>query len=118
LIVGALGAGLRSGSLSVRVAGIITVRVAGVVIVARAVGVSIRSAKAEVHTSPIVSAIARPHIITWHDIAAAVVARAAPTIHVRTHIALAPVVMTSAGIAMAVASVTAAIPSQASRRYR
>jgi len=123
LIVGALSAGLRSGSLSVRIAGIIAVAraigVAGVIVVARTVGVSIGSAEAEVNTSSVISAIAGPHIIAGRDIAAAVVTRAASTIHARAHIARSPAVMASAGIAMAVASpVTAAIPSQASGWHR
>ena len=85
LIVRAFGAGLRSGDLSERVtrlggvAGVVCipwiVAVARRSIVAWTVGVSVRSAKAQVDTSPGISAIAGPHVVTGSDVAAAVVAR-------------------------------------------
>jgi len=117
-IIRAVGAGLRSGDLAVRIAWI--VGITGIVGVTGTIGVawvtvSIRSAKAEVETSAaIISAIARPSVITGSRVASsAIVARstriAAPSDRsAGAHKALSSGVMASAGIA---ARGVAAIPA-------
>ena len=81
-IVGAVGAGLRSGDLTVRIAWVVGItRIVGItgvvgVTVAWAIAVRIRSAKAKVESSAIISAIARPTVIARSRVASPIVARA------------------------------------------